>query len=81
MLSLAKNDRGVRMAATALILLPIAGLIFANSRSQVANLITFAVYFVIASAGILGFLCERAELAEERETASRTLDNGWSRYK
>ena len=71
MMSLAKNDRGMRLAATAVILLPIVGLIFAHSRSQVANLITFAIYFVIASAGALGFLCERAELAEERESASR----------
>ena len=81
MLSLAKNDRGVRMAAIALILLPIATLVFANSRSQLANLVTFAIYFIIASAGALGYLCERAELAEEKSAEPRGFGSGRERSK
>ncbi|MDE5832144.1 MAG: hypothetical protein K2H64_04035 [Desulfovibrio sp.] len=65
MLSLAKNDRGIRLASAALLLLPVAWLIFVHSRSRLADVIIFTVYFVIALAGILGLICENAELAEE----------------
>lgn len=64
MLSLAKNDRGFRLAFVAIILLPLACLIFANSRSNALDIVVFVAYFLIASAGFLGFACECAELAE-----------------
>lgn len=67
MVSFSKNERGFRLASTAIILLPIACLIFSVSRSQILNLYVFFFYCCVAAAGLIAYLCERAEEEEKKD--------------
>lgn len=61
MLSLAKNDRGFRFASMAILLAPIAWLIFVNSRSDMVDLIVGISWCIMAALGLIAFLYEKAE--------------------
>ena len=65
MLSMAKNERGIRLASAAIALLPVACLIFCNSHSPVLDLIVFVLYSIFAGIALIAFLCEKAEEDEE----------------
>lgn len=66
MLSMAKNELGIRLASAAILLSPIAFLIFITSHSPQLDLIVFLVYSVFAAIALIAFLCEKAEEEENR---------------
>ncbi len=61
MLSFARNERGVRMASAAIILLPLASLICSMSKSYMLDLVVGLTWVVFASIALIAFLYERAE--------------------
>lgn len=61
MISMAKNERGIRLASAAILMSPIACLIFLNSHSAILDLLVFILYSVFASIALIAFLCEKAE--------------------
>lgn len=67
MLSFAKNERGIRLASAAIILLPVVCLIFTMSRSHTLNLIVFASYLIFAAMAGIAFMYERAEEEEQNK--------------
>ena len=67
MLSFAKNERGVRLASTAIILTPIAWLVISNSRSPMVDLIVGITWSVLAAVSLIAFLYEKAEEDDKSE--------------
>ena len=69
MLSMAKNERGIRLASAAIVFLPIVFLIFCTSHSPILDLIIFVSYSIFSALALIAFLCEKAE-EDEREEKS-----------
>lgn len=67
MLSLAKNERGIRLASAAIILLPVAFLVFSTSHSQIVNLVALLSWFAFAAVALIAFLFEKAEEDDKRD--------------
>lgn len=61
MLSFARNERGIRLASAALLLLPLVSLICATSRSAVVDLAVIVPYLGFAVFALIAFLSEQAE--------------------
>lgn len=61
MLSFAKNERGFRMATAAILLAPLACLVYATSRSELVNTVVALFYLAFAGVAVIAFLFEKAE--------------------
>lgn len=66
MLSFARNERGIRLASAAIVLLPVVALIVANSRSAALDLLVALVYCAFAAVAFMALLLERAEEEEDK---------------
>ena len=66
MLSFARNERGIRLASAAIVLLPVVALIVANSRSTALDLLVALVYCGFAAVAFMALLLERAEEEEDK---------------
>ena len=66
MLSFARNERGIRLASAAIVLLPVVAMIVATSRSTLLDLIVGLFYCAFAAVAFMGLLLERAEEDEGR---------------
>ena len=66
MLSFARNERGIRLASAAIVLLPVVALIVANSRSTALDLLVGLVYCAFSAVAFMGLLLERAEEEEDK---------------
>ncbi len=67
MLSFARNERGIRLASAAIVLLPVVTMIFATSRSSSLDLVVALMYCAFAAVAFMALLLERAEENETRE--------------
>ncbi|WP_165080242.1 MULTISPECIES: hypothetical protein [unclassified Desulfovibrio] len=67
MLSFARNERGIRLASAAIVLLPVVALIVSTSRSALLDLTVALVYCAFAAVAFMGLLLERAEEEEGKE--------------
>lgn len=77
MLSFARNERGIRLASSAILLLPLVALVCSHSRSQILDVILIFAYCIFASVAIIGFLYERAEEEpEENDCAPQQSKEG-----
>lgn len=65
MLSIAKNELGIRLASATIVFLPIVFLIFITSHSPLLDLIVFLSYSVFAGIALIAFLWEKAEEDEK----------------
>ena len=66
MLSFARNERGIRLASAAIVLLPVVALIVATSRSTALDLLVALVYCAFAAVAFMALLLERAEEEEDK---------------
>lgn len=69
MFSLTRNERGIRLASAAIVLLPIVAMICATSRSAVLDLIVTLAYCGFAAVAGMAFLVEKA--TEDEDAAHR----------
>ena len=67
MLSFARNERGIRLASAAIVLLPVVAMIVATSRSELVNLMVALAYCAFVAVAFMGLLLERAEEEEGGE--------------
>ncbi len=67
MLSFARNERGIRLASAAIVLLPVVTMIFATSRSASLDLVVALMYCAFTAVAFMALLLERAEENETRE--------------
>lgn len=66
MLSFARNERGIRLASAAIVLLPVVAVIVATSRSPLLDLAVALVYCAFAAVAFMALLLERAEEEEDK---------------
>lgn len=67
MLSLAKNDRGIRLLSCAIVFLPLVALICAMSRSGAMHAAVGLGWCVFAALALIAFMYERSEEEEEEQ--------------
>lgn len=66
MLSFARNERGIRLASAAIVLLPVVAMIMATSRSTALDLLVAFLYCAFAAGAFMALLLERAEEEEDK---------------
>lgn len=61
MFDFAKNERGIRFASAAIVLLPVVAAICSTSRSMTLDLVVMLAYGLFAGMAVTAYLLERAE--------------------
>lgn len=67
MLSLAKNDRGIRLLSGAIVFLPMVALICFMSRSSALDVAFGLGWCIFAALAFIAFMYERSEEEENEE--------------